>query len=1403
MAKQRLDQLYCTHCTYRTSALHRRDGASGDQVFDESARASSVPREKCHDVFRSFSSYLLYHVPGDMSAAEMVKHTVHTLPFKRLIYVPSVGGNRLLAQVCFRPADASGRPGASFSHVLIQDLRDNPIPWSPLECLRLWGSKKWVIEDRVNLPQDLPSFGDLKEFDPGYPSLINDQVLLSFLKAPVGTEFHDRGVIIPKRWEKITPDERQKVLVYLLQAVLNLSFERRDSIFLVAEPSVVALLFYGVFRLMPAGGLADTLSFSTYQSHRDRLSTALAGTCFHDPSTVDLPEEWYTLQARGAAYNTFKINRQTPLRKTSPLAGEMVAKFLAPGPAAVAYLPQKFNQLGTAKVEESDGLSTINGLIAALLQPQSKEQLANLERGVPQAVGLRAFFREKLAASIGFDYESSFWARSFEQPGQGILILKLLTENDSSESSSAIQAIVQAMIARWPETAATELLNERIVPKKSKIDFVYRCVDSKLTLPGDAVSLFFTAGAVCQRDKLLEEVLARLPGPKLKPFVLKSLSLCPTEFCFCELLRSLAPLSNNADHDQAFEQLFQQVAVRATRADQKKQFLDAALTDRVIRSKLKTWMYSDALAAHLFDVLNSLEKSPRQLEQRLALLEDLKGFITDSQIRISAWRTVATQLQILQKLNSEPVGTLQWILGLNHQTEREQAARDLAFAAKNALPVAAPEEIDGFVSAVTRLASETLGEEGLPKQFRERVKDVFVKNTWVVRRSRGRAVVGLIATAVSIGLLAIFGFGLLAPSRPGDRNQASISDDVAVDTLNDQDFAAKKLAAAELAGKKIRAAKLADEKQAAEKQAAEEQEEQAKAEREKVEVAEKEAAKAQVEADKRKAAKAEAARREFAQAEVAKREAEKQKQAGKMPADENPPQKPDKMGPPAVVGPPGVKTPAEPSPPMKKVTMAPPGPPVNPPATPVDPPDVSTTEWPSQYVLPDVTNMGPKDPIRLRPWPGTKETRLTLVGISELNTYFAKPTSGALKTIRLLVEHRKPTDDEAVPAVRVFKIPTLEYELRKSGVAQVVPNDRDLICQFTVQPGGLYFQWGNQGELTSETRLLQEMIRMCCLHVEQQGLQRDINLIASQAVPSDEMYRGLGRVAEQASVALFTDDPITKRRVFFDFDPKLKGAEAFEWLVTRGRVVSSDNPNSGEFKLTPDAAVKAKPNRGFAIPMTDQELIKKWRQHKFSCDTVQFNQIIQNVNNAAQESHVRLVINVVLDLIEERIKERAKSLDDLQQLPIEVANLQDQISKFDGDPFTNDNKNIKLFDSVTRIEKMAAEMEAWYDGDPEAKPMKKRKLLDEYEIKITMKTTLATVDLDKLKIYLKDILAYCGRGNRSRGGMNEQLKFAKNKDGEFDLAALSRMKQFQKLEVYELSRRVDGRWIPVIFKAER
>lgn len=314
-------RLLCTHCTFGTSALESSTADNAGKVFGYSVRRSSLPdseRVQLRAVFRAVERLLSYYLPKDAPPEKKESLDADCTP-RRLIFLPNLGGWQAAAHVAYRTRDTAGRPGCYFADVLAAKSDGGKSLWSPHDVLQLWATGHddapranwWCVSEEAleNLEEsgrgDLQNLTTPAELRGNATSFLDDDLLSQFLNLEPGEVPDNLDHIVAPRWWAIPAQQRQALMEAMLSATINTrKHNSKDPIVIAAEPSVAALLFYGVFRLLPEK-LCAGIGFSTYESAPERSLTPLVATTFHDPeaTNADLPAELYS---RGFACNTFR-----------------------------------------------------------------------------------------------------------------------------------------------------------------------------------------------------------------------------------------------------------------------------------------------------------------------------------------------------------------------------------------------------------------------------------------------------------------------------------------------------------------------------------------------------------------------------------------------------------------------------------------------------------------------------------------------------------------------------------------------------------------------------------------------------------------------------------------------------------------------------------------------------------------------------------------------------------------------------------------------------------------------------------------------------------------------------------------------------------------------------------------
>ncbi|MDB5391920.1 MAG: hypothetical protein JWM11_7566, partial [Planctomycetaceae bacterium] len=233
---------------------------------------------------------------------------------------------------------------------------------------------------------------------------------------------------------------------------------------------------------------------------------------------------------------------------------------------------------------------------------------------------------------------------------------------------------------------------------------------------------------------------------------------------------------------------------------------------------------------------------------------------------------------------------------------------------------------------------------------------------------------------------------------------------------------------------------------------------------------------------------------------------------------------------------------------------------------------------------------------------------------------------------------------------------------------------------------------------------------------------------------------------------------------------------------------------------------------------------------KFVCSTIRFEQkLIQDPDGKS-----KLSVTITPDFSEEKVILRLKTLSRIKvELKDSLDNLQAKLKSITEEKEPNEGlldlaknnlllaallesdkkaleraKIFQPFALIRDIEKLALELDWCFEEDPaRASSWSPRKPLSKYDINIAAAMTLKELhlkgDFPNLQSYLTEVQQERDaiEPNKLELRARNQLLLVKNQIGELDLLAKNVVLRFKAIEVHELCRRIDNRWIP-IYKTE-
>ena len=658
-----IHQIYCTHCTHGSSALERREGELRDRMLGYSARAGSLEARDLRRYYRQIERYVSYYLPRDTPSEEKLRLTASSAP-RRLVYHPSAGGLSVIGQVCYRQTDTEGRPGSYFAHVLFREEKGTEPPWSQLDCLKLWGATGWVEEDSPQIPFLLQPLDSLDQMLERRRPAVDDHVFLSFLRTPADGSFDDPAGVIPERWRRMDAARRCGLFVEAFRGFLFLenTGARRESLLLAIEPSAAALVFYGIIRLLPAGGIRALCSFSTFEPNADRVGTSLAATSFYDPRKTDLRPDAY--RSRGFALNTFSNRRSESRQPDAQYARTMVRRLLEQGWEAVDWSLASLQSAGARSPEDLNRLAAVDSLVPALFDPR-QTHLDDHWRRSPMAAN---YLRQALARQLaGLANTSASLGPIVGRPAHLTMLELIATEPEVPGTRAA----AEFLLGRLPGEKIAHLLKLDAVSSGAKVYVLVRYVSAHTQLPPGCDYLWNEpARAAGAADPLLPQVLARLDLNTLEqfyrrvapqhsaPFLMSLLATCryeqSTRAGLAQIVRAMdarALLSLFRTHGSAFFKEYP--------ADE------------------------PALGARLHEMVGSLAEHARQFPERLDVVLAGRHLLPDDdQDVVTAWANLRRAILDVDRLQAQKSGILRKL----PVDELETACRQMAREAKKAMP---------------------------------------------------------------------------------------------------------------------------------------------------------------------------------------------------------------------------------------------------------------------------------------------------------------------------------------------------------------------------------------------------------------------------------------------------------------------------------------------------------------------------------------------------------------------------------------------------------------------------------------------------------------------------------------------------------------------------------------------
>lgn len=627
-----IEQIYGTHCSYGSSAIERRDGDTASRVLGYSARASSLAQEELRRQYRIIERYLYYYLPSDSPPERKLELTADNAP-RRLLYHPSIGGVQVLLHVAYRQWDVNHQsPGAYFAHALLQPREADVPPWSLIDCLRLWQAPGWRLEDAASIPHDLPALNTLSDLlrhsedsasFAAENARIDDELLKSFLH---DSQWHPHSVCINERWRNMPQSERLRMFRTAFAGFLDIFSSPRDSALLVIEPDIAALFFYGIARLLPER-MRSTLSFSTYETHPDQLTTRLAAIVFENATTDVKPDRYQ----KGFVLNTFFDNRCTQLRKSENAYVSFILDSLKDAAewSEIDDLLGSFDQAGAESVEHLEELVRAHNVGSRILDPSSSFKRSELSSTTQVGNLVRSMVENEFQGQPS-DEKLGALANS---PEHLFLVLEMIAGNRPLASCEHASSV---LLDRIPSEDFAEFLRLKQVSESYKAKALANYLRKRSKLPPQCDELWNALKDNRWQGSLLLDALRQIEVPQLEAIVRTNNSrpAPPADLVFLHLLLAIGNRQGGDHTLTTLARTFDLPTISSTvqrlgsRVDKLSKAVKAAFCKKAIRR------------------LDEVHRFPEQIKDNLKWLKSVRSLLNaDDANRLDSWEAIVNSLE--------------------------------------------------------------------------------------------------------------------------------------------------------------------------------------------------------------------------------------------------------------------------------------------------------------------------------------------------------------------------------------------------------------------------------------------------------------------------------------------------------------------------------------------------------------------------------------------------------------------------------------------------------------------------------------------------------------------------------------------------------------------------------------